>query len=70
MIENKEAIFWPHHYKDSRIDDKTKIIVDVVNDLDGKYLRTRRDKIEKNNLLELPIYHKDEYEGRYVKCKL
>jgi hypothetical protein len=68
MIERKEAKFWSYHYKNGEIDDKTKIEVEVVSDPDGKYLRTRKDETEKNNLLELPIYYKKE-SGKYRSCR-
>lgn len=57
-IKNGDT-FWSYHYQNGKIDDKTKIKVEIVDDPDGKYLRTRKDKTEKNNLLELPIYHKN-----------
>lgn len=69
MIERENGDeFWSYHYLNGEIDDRTKIIVDVVDDPDGKYLRTRRDETEDNNLLELPIYHFDKNKGMWVPC--
>ena len=68
LIEDKEATFWSYHYKNGEIDEETEIIVEVVDGKDGKYLRTRKDETEDNNLLELPIYHKNE-EGKFIPCK-
>lgn len=73
MIENKEKKhnFWSYHYKNGKIDEKTKIEVEVVDDPDGKYLRTRKDETEDNNLLELPIWHlvtKLDGEKEWVEC--
>lgn len=70
MIEDKkkEITFWSYHYKDGKIDDNTEIEVEVVDDPDGIYLRTRKDKTEKNNLLELPIYHKKKEGKGYTLC--
>ena len=65
MIERKEAKFWSYHYKNRKIDDKTKIEVEIVDDTDGKYLRTRKDESEKNNLLELPMFYIKKF-GKYV----
>jgi len=67
MIEDKEASFWSFHYKNGLIDDKTKIDVVVYDGPSGKYLCTRLDETELNNLLELPIYHKNE-QGIYSIC--
>lgn len=69
MIENGEAEFWSYHYKNGEIDERTKIKVEVVEGPEGKYLRTRKDETESNNLLELPMYYKDEASGKYKKCK-
>lgn len=69
MIENGEAEFWSYHYKNGEIDERTEIKVEVVEDkVKGKYLRTRKDETEENNLLELPIYSKDITSGEYKKC--
>lgn len=73
MIEDKdkEYNFWSYHYKNGKIDEKTKIEVEVVNDPEGKYLRTRKDETEDNNLLELPIWHlitNKEGEEKWDKC--
>ncbi len=69
MIEKENGDeFWSFHYQNGEIDDRTRIIVEVVDDPDGKYLRTRRDETEKNNLLELPIFHYDTNEKMWVKC--
>lgn len=68
MIENGEAEFWSYHYKNGEIDEQTKIKVEVVEAPEGKYLRTRKDETEENNLLELPIYSKDITSGEYKKC--
>jgi len=66
--QNKKATFWSYHYKNGKIDDKTEIEVEVVDDPDGKYLRTRKDETEDNNLLELPIYHKKKEGKGYTPC--
>lgn len=59
MIENKKEknSFWSYHYKNGIIDKTTKIKVEVVDAPDGKYLRTRKDETEDNNLLELPTWY-------------
>lgn len=67
--EDKKAKFWSYHYKNGEIDDKAKIEVEVVDDPDGKYLRTRKDETEKNNLLELPIYYYEKDRKKYIRCK-
>lgn len=68
-IENGETEFWSYHYKNGDIDEQTKIKVEVVEAPEGKYLRTRRDELESNNLLELPMYYKDRTSDKYKKCK-
>jgi len=67
--EDKKGKFWSYHYKNGEIDDKTKIEVEVVDDPDGKYLRTIKDETEKNNLLELPIYYYNKDKKKFTKCK-
>ena len=45
--------------------------MEVVDDPDGKYLRTRKDDTEDNNLLELPIWHlvtNSEGKKEWKKC--
>ena len=71
MIEREDGDeFWSYHYDNREIDDRTRIIVEVVDDPDGKYLRTKRDETEENNLLELPIYHydSDSSKNMWVRC--
>lgn len=73
MIEDKKEKhkFWSYHYKNGKIDEKTEIEVEVADDPDGKYLRTRKDETEDNNLLELPIWHlvtKPDGKEEWKKC--
>ncbi len=69
MIEREDGDdFWSYHYLNGEIDHRTRILVEVVDDPDGKYLRTRRDETEDNNLLELPIYHYDSNRNMWVRC--
>ena len=74
MIEDEKEKhkFWSYHYKNGKIDEKTKIVVEVIDDKKkGKYLRTRKDETEDNNLLELPIWHlvtKSDGKKEWEKC--
>lgn len=57
-IENGGNNFWSFVYKSGKKVKESKIKVEVVDDkVKGKYLRTQADPTEKNNLLELPIWH-------------
>lgn len=69
MIENDNGDeFWSFHYQNGEVNDRTRIIVEVVDDPDGKYLKTKRDETEDNNLLELPIFHYDGNRNIWVRC--
>lgn len=60
--------FWSFHYHNGEINDRTRIIVEVVDVPDGRYLRTRRDDTEDNNLLELPIFYYDSNKKIWICC--
>jgi len=70
-IENGDK-FWSYVYKDGKIIEETKIEVEPIHDREkGDYVRTRRDGVDENNLLELPIWHivtNSEGKKVYRKC--
>ena len=50
--------FWSYVYRGRQIVNYTRVEVEVVNDLRrGEYLRTRGDRFDENNLLELPTWY-------------
>ncbi len=68
-IEKQKDKFWSYVYENGKIIEKTKIAVEPIHDKQkGDYVRTHRDGVEENNLLELPIYYKEN--KYYKKCKL
>ena len=69
MIEEEGHKFWSYVYENGTIIENTEIEVEPVHDKQkDDYVRTHRDGVEENNLLELPIYYKKE-SGKYGKCK-
>lgn len=66
---NAGSRFWSYVYLNGQVLLQTKIEIEVVEDrIKGQYLRTRRDRVEENNLLELPICYKTS-EGNYHWCR-
>ena len=69
MIENQEDKFWSYVYKNGGKDKDTKIEVEVIDDEEkGKYLRTKADPTEENNLLELPTYTYNNETKKWESC--
>lgn len=70
MINNRgeRNRFWSYVYQNGRRIRDTQIEVQVVNSVNGPYLRTSADQTETNNLLELPIIHYDEVTRTWVFC--
>ncbi|WP_019178210.1 DUF3892 domain-containing protein [Methanomassiliicoccus luminyensis] len=50
--------FWSYVYRGRQVVTYTRVEVEVINDARrGEYLRTRGDRFDENNLLELPTYY-------------
>ncbi len=67
MIEKKER-FWSYHYDGGKIDEVTKMYVEVFVDQNDKFLRTCRQDVQENNLFELPIYYFNGDRQTWVPC--
>ena len=69
MIEKEKHKFWSFVYENGKIIERTKIEEEPIHDKQkGDYVRTCRDKVEENNLLELPIYYAEG--NNYNICKI
>ena len=67
-IDKQKDKFWSYVYENGKVVEKTKIEVEPIHDKQkGDYVRTHRDGIEENNLLELPIYYKKDNEFKICK---
>ncbi len=70
-IENQGDKFWSYVYKNGGKDKDTKIEVEVIDDeAKGKYLRTKADPTEENNLLELPMYNHNNNTKKWEPCSV
>ena len=68
-IEKEEHEFWSYVYENGNIIEETEIKVKPIHDKQkDDYVRTNRDDVEENNLLELPIYY-EKPNGKYGPCK-
>lgn len=67
-IENGDT-FWSYVYENGDIIEETEIVVVPIHDeKKGDYVRTHRDGVEENNLLELPMYRRSD-DNKYIPCK-
>jgi len=68
MIEHGDR-FWSNVYRNGNIIRHTRIEIEIIDDkVKGRYLRTRADITEENNLLELPIYSYNSDTKQYESC--